>query len=78
MNCPNCKSLLETGELSISATGSIPCAIIEWFSLEQKTKSLFGFNKKKKLNIIDKRNGHFGNAFYCETCKKIFCEFDVK
>jgi len=78
MICKNCNCELERGELVISATGSVPCPIIEWFSSEQKSKGLFGFEKKKKLNISDKKNGHFVNAFYCSNCKKIYVEFEIR
>ena len=30
--CPYCNNEMESGMIVISATGSVPCAIIEWYS----------------------------------------------
>lgn len=30
--CPYCNNEMESGMIAISATGSVPCAIIEWYS----------------------------------------------
>lgn len=78
MKCPYCNCEAEIGEIVISATGSIPCAIIEWFSVQKIEKGIFGFAKKKKINISDRNNGHFNNSHYCHNCKKIYCEFTTK
>lgn len=47
MVCPYCNNEMEKGMIVISATGSVPCAIIEWFSEQKREKGIFGIVKKK-------------------------------
>lgn len=75
--CPYCNNEMESGMIVISATGSVPCAIIEWYSEYKCKKGIFGISKKSKVNIKDRKNGHFC-SHYCSHCCKAFCEFETK
>ena len=77
MVCPYCNNEMEKGMIVISATGSVPCAIIEWFSEQKREKGIFGIAKRSKVNIRDRKNGHFG-SHYCPHCHKAFCEFETQ
>lgn len=77
MKCPYCKTELEQGYVYISATGNLPCFIIEWFSNQKELNTFLGIRKRKKVNIKDKHNGKFPNFFYCTNCKKVYGEFEV-
>jgi hypothetical protein len=68
---------MESGKIVISATGSVPCAIVEWYSEEKQEKGIFGRAKRKKIAIRDRKNGYFEGAYHCPCCHKIFGEFET-
>ena len=75
--CSYCNSEMEKGKLLISATGSVPCPIIEWYSEEKNEKGIFGRAKRKKVSIKDRKNGSFEGSCYCSICHKVFGEFET-
>lgn len=77
MKCLHCNNELEQGYLYLSATGSVPCPIIEWYSDQKQEKGFWGISKRTKLSIKDRKNGKFSNFHYCQNCKKVYGEFDV-
>ena len=78
MRCQYCNKEMETGKMVISATGSVPIAIIEWYSSEKCEKGFFGRTKSKRVTIRDRKNGNFDGSYYCHNCCRVFGEFETR
>lgn len=46
--CPYCNNEMESGMIVISATGSVPCAIIEWYSEKNAKREYSAYSKKAR------------------------------
>ena len=79
MNCPYCGREMEKGRISVSATGSVPIAFLNWYAEDEfENKGLFAMFKRRSVSIKDTKSGYYHNSFHCSACQKVFGEFPAK